>query len=106
MDNIRKLLRWTIGGIVEHEPDYQGEMDYKLSMVFGYLKGWQDWNQCKSGNHRYSSWNGNSSRDGLALRICDVCGVEMPNSRKGEKNYRDYKEYAKSQIEMFEKLVK
>jgi len=82
-------------------PDYKGGMDSSLNMALGYFSEWKLWFDCSRGLHRWSDWNAYAG-----LRICTHCQLEMPESKKGEKNYRDYNEHAKAQIDMYKKLIK
>jgi len=59
--------------------------------------------QCKKGFHKWSDRNAyalhnaaqltedEKNNGAIFLRICKVCGVEMPDCRKGEDNYIEQK---------------
>lgn len=89
------------------KPNYNEMMQSRLENVAYHFKEYYEYSQCKAGWHEWNDWNSYALHNvseltedekkmgGISIRPCTRCGVEMPDSRKGEKNYKSYGDYLK-----------
>lgn len=58
-------------------------------MVLGYLRHIGRDLKCMEGCHEWREWNADAGK-----RLCKNCGLEMPESKQGEKNYISGADYS------------
>ncbi len=101
---------WTNSGMVEGKPDYQDRIEQSIKRIAFHFGLVAENINCKNENHKWNNWSshlvGKLSEGGYSCRVCDNCGLEMPNSREGEKDYLSFNDYAKKELSKWGNLVK
>ena len=75
--------------------DYDKSILDDFKMIVSYLGTMLKTMQCKEGEHRWTDWNSHSDS---SSRICWHCKAEMPDSKKGEKNYISQKMHTEKRL--------
>ena len=88
--------------MISHEElDARSRKD--LKMALSYLSGFLRNLECSAGEHEWAEWSAHTcgnvaemellkENERFMYRACKHCGTEMPESRGGEKNYRNYED--------------
>lgn len=89
--------------------NYEKNIIQDFKMLMSYANSILKTVKCRDGEHDYTEWNSHSDS---SSRVCWHCKAEMPESKKGEKNYISQKMHtkqrllkAKGEVEECEKFI-
>ena len=74
------------------EINYNERIENDILMIGCYFRSIINNIECKRGQHHFDGWSATNGK-----RVCSKCNLEMPESGRGEKNYKSWEDYKSEQ---------